>query len=149
MLKSKLKKMDNEIKSLRKRLSKSNENGDISENGEQANGEAVNLSEDSEMLAKNNQQSGGGDNQQTNGDSLDDLQLEDKDFRIEDLDIKDFDILRVKNEEIEQMKKDYEQQIEAIGLKVSVLVLRREITLNKSFFNYFSIIFQFDIDNMS
>ncbi len=141
--------MDNEIKSLRKRLSKSNENGDISENGEQANGEAVNLSEDSEMLAKNNQQSGGGDNQQTNGDSLDDLQLEDKDFRIEDLDIKDFDILRVKNEEIEQMKKDYEQQIEAIGLKVSVLVLRREITLNKSFFNYFSIIFQFDIDNMS
>lgn len=113
-LKTKLKRLDQEVQILRKKLANSNKS-----DADQATSTDGSPNNNNEATSDDLEASRMNENELTELDfDMDDMKL-----TIDDIDFKNFDILKMKNDEMEQIKRDYEQQIEAVTLKVSLILV--------------------------
>lgn len=117
LLKGRIRKMDQEIRSLKRKFARARLNPqELFDDGKELTETTFGgTNGGSEIEDSYNKMT----DSQLNGMDSEDMDLDEDKFNMDDLDVKDLDILRIKNEEIEQIKKDYEQQIEAITLKVN------------------------------
>ena len=115
-LKTKLKRLDQEVQILRKKLAN---NSKIDADQAASTDGYPNNSNNNEATSDDLEASRINDNELTELD----LDMDDMKLTIDDIDFKNFDILKMKSDEMEQMRRDYEQQIEAVTLKVSLILV--------------------------